>query len=200
MDRLIPADLSLLPQERAAPTTEEKEAWARQIYRDALAELDENTICIGTGDDNYCYPNWHRQAVFHKAAKARGAVSILWGCSIQPELIDRRMEETLRQHDHIYARESETYRALLAHGITQISLQPDPAFALPFQAVPLPEDFCPGRTAAINLSPLVLRREGLTQYFVQAARQLLQHTQALLLLPPMSPCRQTMTGLRLLRS
>lgn len=184
VDRLIPADLSLVPRERAATTMEEKEEWARQIYRDALAEVDENTVCVGIGGDNYCYPNWYRQAVFHQAAKARGALSILWGCSIQPELIDRRMEETLRQHDHIYARESETYRALLSHGMKQISLQPDPAFALPVQALPLPEGFCPGRTAAINLSPLVLRRQkGLMEHFVQAAHQLLQHTQALLLLP-----------------
>ena len=184
VDKLIPADLSLVPQERAAATLDERESWARQIYHDALSEIDENTVCIGIGGDNYCYPNWHRQAIFHKAANTRGATSILWGCSIQPESIDCRMEQMLRQHDHIYTRESETYRALLTHGITHLSLQSDPAFTLPAQPVPLPEGFCPGRTAAINLSPLVLRRQdGLMAHFLQTAHQLLQHTQALLLLP-----------------
>lgn len=184
VDKLIPADLSIVPQERSAHTVEEREAYAQQIYRDALAEIDGDTICIGIGGDNYCYPNWHRQSVFHKAAKARGAVSILWGCSIEPELIDSRMEEILAQHDHIYARESVTQNALLTCGITQVSLQLDPAFKLVPQPVPLPDGFCPGQTAALNLSPLVLRRRAeLMDFFVQTVRQLLRHVKALLLVP-----------------
>lgn len=163
---------------------EEKEGYARKIYSRALAEVDENTVCIGIGGDNYCYPNWYRQSIFHKAAKERGGVSILWGCSIQPELIDGPMGEILAGHDHIYARESITRDALLARGITQVSLLPDPAFALTPHPVELPDGFRPGQTAALNLSPLVLRRqEGLMESFVQTARQLLRHTQALLLVP-----------------
>ena len=101
VDNLIPADLSYVPQERNAATTEEKEAYAALIYQRALDAIDRNTTCIGIGGDNYCYPNWHRQSIFHKTAKKNGAVSILWGCSIQPEMIDKEMEQVLRQHDHI---------------------------------------------------------------------------------------------------
>lgn len=184
VDKLIPADLSYVAQERKATTMEEKEAYAKLIYQNALAEIDDDTVCIGIGGDNYCYPNWHRQSIFHKAAKERGAVSILWGCSIQPEMIDNQMEQVLQQHDHIYVRESKTQSALLEHGITAVSLRPDPAFALVPQPVQLPEGFCPSHTIAMNLSPLVLRRsEDLMEYFVQTAHQLLQHAQALLLLP-----------------
>lgn len=184
VDELIPADLSWAPQERAAATRAEKEVFARRIYRDALARIDQETVCVGIGGDNYCYPNWHRQSVFHKTAKARGGISLLWCCSIQPEAIDDAMAAVLAGHDHIYARESVTYEALLAHGIRQVTLTPDPAFALAPESIPLPDGFCPGATAALNLSPLVLRQSpGLLAHYTAVAQVLLERVEALLLLP-----------------
>lgn len=200
VDELIPADLSWAPQERAAGTLEEKEAFARRIYRDALARIDSETVCVGIGGDNYCYPNWHRQSLFHKTAKARGGVSLLWCCSIQPEAIDDAMAAVLAGHDHIYARESVTYEALLAHGIRQVTLTPDPAFALAPESLPLPDGFCPGATAALNLSPLVLRQSpGLLEHVAAAARVLLERVESLLLLPhvtmPMDDDREALEAL-----
>ena len=183
VDRLIPADLSLVPEERAAGTFEEKERIAARIYREALAEIDGETVCVGVGGDNYCYPNWHRQSVFHHTVKTRGGQSVLWGCSIQPEMIDGRMEEILRTHDRIFARESLTAGALREHGIARVAQTPDPAFFLPAEPVPLPEGF-QGCAAAINLSPLMLRRsDRLLSDFVEAARLLLKRADTLLLLP-----------------
>lgn len=183
VDRLIPADLSLAPEERAAGTFAEKERIAARIYREALAEIDGGTVCVGVGGDNYCYPNWHRQALFHHAARERGGRSVLWGCSIQPEMIDGRMEEVLRTHDWIFARESLTAGALRDHGITRVTQAPDPAFSLPAEPVPLPAGFR-GRAAAVNLSPLMLRRsDRLLSDFAEAARLLLEKADTLLLLP-----------------
>lgn len=224
VDRLIPADLSLVPQEKAAMDFAQKERVAAQIYRDALAEIDGETVCIGVGGDNYCYPNWHRQSVFHRTAKERGGKSVLWGCSVQPERIDARMAEVLRSHDRIYARESLTAEALQAHGVQRVILQRDPAFGLVPQPAALPDGFfgalpgrgraeCPeaavppdglldavsgrgcvdrphmpqgglsGSAAAINLSPLMLRKSGrLLEYFVQTARFLLGKADTLVLL------------------
>lgn len=182
-DRSIPADLSLAPEERAALSFEEKEQIAAQIYRNALAEVDDETVCIGIGGDNYCYPNWHRQSIFHRIAKKRGGKSILWGCSIQPEMIDARMEEILQGHDHIYVRESVSANALLAHGVTKITRLPDPAFFLPSEPVPAPEGLR-GTAAAINLSPLMLRRsDRLLKDFAKTAHFLLEKVDTLLLLP-----------------
>ena len=182
--QLIPADLSLVPEEKAQTTYETRCAVARKIYRDALSVIDADTVCIAVGGDNYCYPNWHRQSVFHDTAKESGASSILWGCSIQPESIDERMEAVLRGHDHIYARESLTEQALLERGIMQVTRQLDPAFQLKPVKTPLPEGFSAGHTVAINLSPLMLRRsEGLMEIFVETARVLFKHTEKLLLLP-----------------
>lgn len=183
VDKLIPADLSLVPEERAADGLAAREHIAEKIYRDALAEIDEDTICIGIGGDNYCYPNWHRQSVFHRAAKARGGKSILWGCSIEPEQINGDMERILSEHDHIYARESLTAAALRERKIKQVTQIKDPAFSLHSEPIPLPENFGE-HTAALNLSPLALRRSAqLLYHFVDAARWLLNHADALLMLP-----------------
>lgn len=183
VDRLIPADLSLVPEEKSADSFEGRECAAAKIYRDTLAEIDSETICIGVGGDNYCYPNWHRQSVFHHVAKERGGQSILWGCSIQPEMIDDRMASILREHDRIFAREPLTANALKARGISRVTLLPDPAFLLPVEPVELPKGF-QGRTAAVNLSPLMLRQsEQLLKHFVETARFLLTKLDTLLLLP-----------------
>lgn len=183
VDRLIPADLSFVPRERTAESVEEKEQIAREIYRDALAEIDGETVCIGIGGDNYCYPNWYRQSIFHEEVKRQGGVSVLWGCSIQPEMIDDRMADILRGHDRIYTRESLTAAALHRHGIRQVVQQRDPAFSLAPEPISLPEGFGTS-AAALNISPLILRREGaLLDYFVEAAHFLLKSADALLLVP-----------------
>ena len=183
VDRLIPADLSQVSEEKAAEGFKAKEHAAARIYRDALGEIDSETVCIGVGGDNYCYPNWHRQSVFHRTVKERGGQSILWGCSIQPELIDERMADILRRHDHIFARESLTAAALKERGVDCVTLLPDPAFLLPVEPAKLPEGFR-GRAAAINVSPLMLRKSSrLLDDFAVAARFMLKKVDTLLLLP-----------------
>ena len=110
-------------------------------------------------------------------------MSILWGCSIQPEMIDERMAGVLREHDHIYARESLTAGALRKRGITRITQMPDPAFSLLPEPVALPEGFH-GRAAALNLSPMLLRRSNmLLDYFVETTHLLLDRVDTLLFVP-----------------
>lgn len=185
VDLLIPADLSWIKQERQAKTLGEKEVWAKHMYRKALEQIDQDTVCVGIGGDNYCYSNWYRQSIFHKTAKDMGAVSFLWGCSIQPEMIDAKMEAVLQGHDHIYVRESETEHALCAHGILhQVTRLPDPAFFLNPSPIPLPDGFVPGETVAVNLSPLILRRNSkVLDCFVDAIHCLLDRAENLLLVP-----------------
>lgn len=183
VDKIILADLSLMTEERVAIGFEAKKFAAAQIYREALAEIDCETVCIGIGGDNYCYPNWHRQGIFHCIAKKQGAQSILWGCSIQPEMINKEMADILREHDRIFARESLTANALRMQGIDQVTLLPDPAFLLPADSVCLPKSF-QGRVAALNLSPMMIRKSArLLDDFVEVSRFLLQKVDTLLLLP-----------------
>lgn len=199
VDRLIPADFSLVSQERKAITFEEKSQIARSIYKEALSEIDKETICIGIGGDNYCYPNWHRQSIFHQRAKEMHGKSVLWGCSIQPEMIDEHMTEVLQNHDRIYARESLTLAALQKHGIQKVVLQKDPAFSLTPEVIHLPTGFGL-HTVALNISPLILRRQrSLLSYFVETARLLLKRADTLLLVPhvtmPVDDDREALTAL-----
>lgn len=98
-------------------------------------------------------------------------------------MIDSRMEKILQEHDHIFVRESLTEVALRTHNITQTTRSPDPAFFLPPEPVPVPEGFL-GLVAAVNLSPLMLRRfEHLMNDFVETAHFLLRKIDTLLLLP-----------------
>lgn len=156
VDKLLPADFSHIQKEREAIEFEERERAAAEIYRNALTEIDGETICVGIGGDNYCYPNWHRQSLFHHRTKNFGGISILWGCSVQPEQIDNRMAEIFQEHDYIYARESLTATTLKNMGVKNLKLIRDPAFGL--KPEPVTGYMRAGSTIALNLSPLVLRR------------------------------------------
>lgn len=138
---------------------EKRGTYNRNIYGKALEVIDEETICLSIGGDNYCYGIEHRLYTFHQEAIRKGAKSILWGCSIEPCLINEEMLNNLRTHHCIITRESATYDALLSKGLTNVKLAPDPAFTLELQKVQLPNIFEENEVIGINVSPLVVRKE-----------------------------------------
>lgn len=154
VDQSIPADLSLVPEEKAASSFSVKEDVARKIYREALSAIDSDTVCLAVGGDNYCYPNWHRQAIFHNQAIESGAKSVLWSCSIEPGCLDDRMMEVLRTHHLITVRDAITYEALASRGLTNLVKVSDVAFTLE----PESTDFDLENYVAVNISPLVMRK------------------------------------------
>ncbi len=181
VDKIIPADLSFKDDERYANNFEDKLIAAQKMYEKALSEIDHNTICIGIGGDNYCYPNWHRQVIFLNTAKKCGARCVLWGCSIQPNMINEAMIDALKKHDMIYARESITYEKLMSIGINNIKLVYDSAFNLIPEKIALSYDIS-GRIIAINISPLTIRREkNLLNYFILMTKSLLKNSDYLLM-------------------
>lgn len=77
------------------------------------------------------------------------------------------------RYRRIIARESITYEALRAAGIPpeRLVLCPDPAFALPVQERPLPQEWEEGNTVGINVSPMVTgyeEQEGVTMRSYEA--------------------------------
>ena len=64
--------------------------------------------------------------------------------------------EDMKGFHKIWARESLTYEAMLAKGLKQTVLLPDPAFVLDRQELPLPDGFVEGNTVGINVSPLII--------------------------------------------
>lgn len=128
-----------------------------EIYEETIAQIDSNSICIHVGGDNYCYNNWQRYALIHEKAIQRGAISILWGCSIDPEKIDSEMLAVLKTHSLITVRENISYNAMLNYGLNNITKVTDIAFGLEPKKI----DFFWNNFVAINISPLVIKENPL---------------------------------------
>jgi polysaccharide pyruvyl transferase WcaK-like protein len=175
----VPANMIIGPDpvlwdlEKQAVDRKEKYELARQMYAEAISYIEPDTICLSIGGDNYCYPNWHRLECFHRAALNRRAKSILWSCSIEPSTLNSEMLNILAEHHLITARESLTYSALYKKGLTNILKCPDIAFSLNPEPFDLPENI--KNTVALNLSPLVIRREPVPGMVIEAFRHLVRY-------------------------
>jgi len=117
---------------------------------------------ISIGGDNYCYENMLERLImsnrmFHRA----GAKTMLYGCSIEPELLKRpEIAADMKLYDAIVARETVTYEALCSLGIKEkVYLCPDPAFLLDTEYLPLPEGWKEGKMVGINISPMIVENE-----------------------------------------
>lgn len=152
-----------------------------EIYAPTLERIRSDSICIHLGGDNYCYPNWQRYAAIHYKALEKGAVSILWSCSIDPKVIDNEMLCALKTHHLIAAREQITYDALLAKGLKNVVKVSDIAFTLK----PSPIELELKNYVAINFGPLVIRKNPLLEEAFQAlADYIIKKTELNLVLIP----------------
>ena len=160
--------------------TRDRESFLRYRFREVMKVYEEKCrekslhpyeaagnglkpLAVSIGGDNYCYPEMIPDLILaHRVFKKRGFETVLWGCSIEPDSMrDPDLLGDLISYDHIYARESITYNALLNAGISadKLTLRQDPAFELKRAEVELPEWFKRGNTIGINLSPMVQERE-----------------------------------------
>lgn len=126
----------------------------------------------------YCYEISKKEAIVANSTFVRaGAKTILWGCSLEPELLkDPAVVEDMRRYALITPRESITTKALHEAGIVDnVRLFPDPAFALEAEEIKLPERFAVGRTIGINVSPMIVRHEKSTGITLANYRRLIDH-------------------------
>ncbi|WP_027630240.1 polysaccharide pyruvyl transferase family protein [Ruminiclostridium cellobioparum] len=134
-----------------------------QIYAGTLKCIAPDTVCIHIGGDNYCYRNWQRYSMIHYKALEQGAASILWSCSIDPEAIDEEMLKALNTHHLITARECITYDALVRCGLSNVIKVSDIAFTLK----PQPVEFDLSNYVALNISPLILRKNAAVKFAIE---------------------------------
>ena len=121
-----------------------------------LENIQKNDIYMSVGGDNYCYAGIEQLSDINYIINKKGAKSVLWGCSINPEVINGDSIQDLKRYSMIITRESITYEALKDKGINDnVYLYPDPAFQLDKQDVILPKGFIENKTIGINLSPLI---------------------------------------------
>lgn len=122
-----------------------------------LDKVNKKNIYLSIGGDNYCYPGTEVLAAERNVIQRRGAKTVLWGCSVEPKLLENpQIAKDLGSYDLITARESISYEALRKVNPNTV-LASDPAFTLDKKLCPLPKRWKKGNTIGINASPLILQ-------------------------------------------
>lgn len=135
----------------------------KYAYQPFLEKITAGNVYLSVGGDHYCYGSYsnHIYDFLNNKIKNKGAKSVLWSCSIEDKDLDASTIESLKRYDLITARESITYETLKKNGIIEkVHLIPDVAFLLNVTNAKLPEEFCPGNTIGINVSPMVQKYNG----------------------------------------
>ena len=116
-------------------------------------------FALSAGGDNYCYENQAFYAFLNKEYQKKGIKTVLWGCSIEPEVIKKKkVLEDLKSYNLIVARESITYQSLKEIGANVI-LNPDPAFYMKSEKCILDKRFENGDVIGVNISPMIISNE-----------------------------------------
>ena len=140
-------------------------------YKKAFDYVQKDDIALSIGGDNYCYADVQRYIMMHDMMLKRGAKTVLWGCSVDPKLVEKtEIAKDLARYSFITARESLSYEALRRVNPNTV-LVPDPAFTLQYTVPKLPANFIKGNMVGINISPMVVENEiipGITMKNYQA--------------------------------
>lgn len=120
--------------------------------------VKKGDVCMSIGGDNYCYKGQDVLAHYNKKLQKKGAKTVLWGCSVEPDLIKGDVARDLSKYDLIVARETFSYEALKTVNDNTL-LCCDPAFHLNQEKRELPENFIENNTVGINVSPLIMESE-----------------------------------------
>ena len=153
------------------------ESFMRYRFHEVLGK-NRAPLYISTGGDMYCYEISKKEAIVANSTFVRaGAKTVLWGCSIEPELLEEpEVVADMKRYALITPRESITERALRKAGITEnVKPFPDPAFALEPEETELPSHFVPGRTIGINISPMIVRHEEKGGITMKNYQNLIEH-------------------------
>lgn len=172
--------------------TKDPESFIRYRYHKIFKT--QNPLAISIGGDNYCYDSMLNDLRLSNAAFGKaGTPTMLLGCSIEPELLERKdIRKDLSAYHTIIARESITFQALEkifgCDGSPRILCYPDPAFTLKAKQLPLPKGFEEGNTVGINISPMIQDNEkkpGITmECYKELIRFIIDHTDMQIALIP----------------
>ncbi len=172
--------------------TGDQESFIR--YRYGKVFRGKNPLAISIGGDNYCYDSMLNDLRLTNSAFGKaGTPTVLLGCSIEPELLERKdIVKDLAAYHTIIARESITFHALekvFGDGRSpRILCCPDPAFTLKAKELELPEGFAIGNTVGINVSPMIQDNEkkpGITmECYRELIRFIIDHTDMQIALIP----------------
>lgn len=145
------------------------------FYLRMLSKAENSDVAFSIGGDNYCYASSIERFIkSHNYLIKRNIKTVLWGCSVEPDMIDSRMRKDLSRYDLITARESITYEALRKIN-SNVVLAPDPAFTLRKQPGNYPEGLGRKPYIGINVSPLIQSLEKGGNITMENYRALVAH-------------------------
>lgn len=124
-------------------------------FLDMAHQFKGGDVAVSVGGDNYCYKGVEEYFFKNKVFNKHGVKTVLWGCSVEPDMISDAMAEDLGRYSLITARESITYEAVKKFN-KNTYLYPDPAFTLEKAQVELPEQLQGKKFVGINLSPHII--------------------------------------------
>ncbi len=133
----------------------------RIMYKNLIEDMKKNRykLYFSVGGDNYSTANPAWLYVLNSYIDRKKGRRLLWGCSIEPETMNKRMIDDLRNYSFISARETLTYQTLLDNKVyksneNSIKLFPDPAFLLETDNSLSNNEYL-NNVIGINLSPVV---------------------------------------------
>ena len=164
-----------------------RESEVARRYAPCIVQGKRSGVCLSVGGDTYCYGYQEHMAVINGRLRRAGKPLVLWGCSVEPSLLEGVCLRDLQAYDLIVARESISSDAMRAVGLP-VRTWCDPAFTLGREDLPLPSGWKEGKTVGLNVSPLVLDRardgEAALYAFAGLVRHILETSdQAVALIP-----------------
>ena len=143
-------------------------------YKKAFDYVEKGDLAFAIGGDNYCYADVERHIMMHEMMLERGAKTVLWGCSVEPDILtNEKIVEDLRKYNFIMARETITYSALKKINPNTV-LSADSAFRLRAMKTELPDGFLKENMIGINISPMVKDNEKIQGIVLQNYNVLIQ--------------------------
>ena len=142
--------------------------------KNLIEMVSHNDICLSIGGDNYCYAGTDKLAAINTNIRKKGAKTVFWGCSVEPELIKQPdIAKDIASFDLITARETISYEALRKVNPNTV-LVADSAFVLNRIDCDLPEGWIEGKMIGINASPLILQSGKNGKLILDAYKNLIQ--------------------------
>lgn len=147
----------------------------RYQHKSMLSDIKRGDICLSIGGDNYCYAGTEIIEALNRSIKKKGAKTVLWGCSVEPELLNNpKIAKDIASFNLITARETISYNALKKVNPNTV-LVSDPAFTLKAQSLPLPQGWVVGQMIGINASPLILSNNNNQNIVLEAYKKLMEY-------------------------
>ena len=146
----------------------------KYLRRNLINNVNRKDICLSIGGDNYCYAGTDILAAINRNLRKKGAKTVLWGCSVEPQLLEQvDIAKDIASFDLITARETISYEALKRVNPNTI-LVADSAFVLDRIDLPLPEGWVEDKMVGINASPLILQSGKDGELVLEAYKELIK--------------------------